>query len=214
MEHKPYKIALFGKANSGKDTAAKLIGRSLEIEVNGQTARDGRYELMAFATPIKRMLELMFPWADKECLYGPSHLRNEILPGSLDRSGHSLTYRQALIDLGKLGRSYNEDHWVEVFASTEKNLPTNYSGSNDFCKCAAHIATDGRYRNEFDFLRANGYTIIRINRKTNIIIDDTSETAQDAIKDSEFDVVLDNNGTLQNLQDKIPLITSKARKEQ
>jgi hypothetical protein len=212
MEYKPYKIALFGKANSGKDTTANLIGRSLEIAVNGSTAAYGNYELIAFATPIKKMLELMFPLADRQCLYGPSHLRNEILPHSLDRSGRPLTYRQVLIDLGKLGRTYDEDHWVKVFAIAEKKLPVG--NSNDLYKCAAYIATDGRYRNEFNYLRSNGYIIIRINRKVDTIIDDTSETAQDAIKDSEFDFILDNNGTLQDLQDRVSILISKLRKEQ
>jgi hypothetical protein len=211
MEYQPHKIALFGKASSGKDTAANLIGRALEIEVNGQSAAHGNYELLAFATPIKRMVELMFPWADKECLYGSSHLRNEILPGSLDRNGRPLTYRQALIDLGKLGRSYDEDHWVKTFAAAEKKLPRNYSAH--FNKCAAHIATDGRYRNEFDYLRSNGYMIIRINRQTDLVIDDSSETAQDTIKDGEFDLILDNNGTLQALRDKVAFIVSEVRKQ-
>src|ERR1700722_4549170 len=140
MEYKPHKIALFGKANSGKDTTANLIGTTLDIKINGKTAIYGNYELIAFATPIKRMLELMFPWASRKCLYGPSHLRNEILPYSLDRNGCPLTYRQALIDLGKLGRSYDEDHWVKVFSAVERELPMKYLGN--LHKCVAHIATD------------------------------------------------------------------------
>jgi hypothetical protein len=212
MDHKPYKIALFGKANSGKDTTANLIGSSLDIEINGQTIDCVNYELIAFATPIKRMLELMFPWANRKCLYGASHLRNEILPHALDRNGRPLTYRQALIDLGKLGRSYDEDHWVKVFSTAEKELPTKYIGN--LYRYVAYIANDGRYRNEFNYLRSNGYIIIRITRRTDIIIDDSSETAQDAIKDSEFDFVLDNNGTLQDLQDKVSFITSEIRKGQ
>ena len=212
MDHKPYKIALFGKANSGKDTTANLIGSSLDIEINGQTIDYVNYELIAFATSIKRMLELMFPWASRKCLYGASHLRNEILPHALDRNGCPLTYRQALIDLGKLGRSYDENHWVKVFATAEKELPTKYIGN--LYRCVAHIVVDGRYRNEFNYLRSNGYIIIRINRRTDIVIDDSSETAQDAIKDSEFDFILDNNGTLQDLQDKVSFIASEIQKGQ
>jgi hypothetical protein len=199
------KVALCGKANSGKNTTATLIAESL-------CKYPLEYKMMAFADPIKEMLLKMFPWADCECLYGSSKLRNNIIPHKIDKDGKSLTYRQALIDLGKLGRIYNEDQWVDVFDHRIKNMcpATGITGHSVGYKLI--IATDVRYRNEFEYLKENGYFQIKIFRDSDIIINDSSETNQDQIKNNEFDFILDNNGTLEDLKNNIKKIVSQIRK--
>lgn len=158
---------------------------------------------IAFADPIKRMVLEMFPWADRECLYGPSKLRNNIIPGTSSKNKKSLTYRQVLIDLGKQGRDYDEDHWVNIFDYTVKNYTV---------KPYKHIiCNDVRYRNEFDYLKANNYFLIRVLRNVDRI-NDSSETNQDEINNEEFDAIIDNNGTLQELEERVNQIVSQIRK--
>jgi hypothetical protein len=190
------KIAITGKANAGKNTTAMLIGETFGEQT--------QYKLLAFADPIKEMLLQMFPWAARKCLYGPSKLRNNIIPDALDKNGKPLTYRQVLIDLGRQGREYQEDHWIKVFNYRVKYmLPTSSK--------TAIIVTDVRYRNEFDYLKENGYYQIKILRNSDIVINDSSETNQDQIKNEEFDFILDNNGSLNDLNGNIKKIVSQIR---
>jgi hypothetical protein len=68
------------------------------------------------------------------------------------------------------------------------------------------IITDCRFRNEFDHLKSLGFYQIRLLRKDFTKIDDISETNQDGIADSEFDYVLHNNGTLEELEKEVKKI--------
>lgn len=180
------KIALTGKANTGKNTAAKLIIKALKFE-------EWQYALMAFADPIKEMIIEMFPWADKNCLYGSSELRSNIIPKAFDSNGNPLTYRQALIDLGTQGRKYNPNHWIEVF---------DYRVKNSFDPKLI-LCTDVRFRNEFDYLKENGYSIFKITRSSVATINHSTETNQDSIGLHEFDYVLNNDGSIIDLENNI-----------
>ena len=201
------KIALSGKANSGKNTTAHLIAdRFCEYTEE--------YDMLAFANPIKEMTLLMFPWADKECLYGPSKLRNNIIPYATNKQGEPLTYRQALIDLGTLGRSYKSDIWVDVLDSRIKDLPERsfYIPDNQsppppwFINKNLLLITDLRFVNEMEYLKSKDFFIIRLLRDTDQVINHGTETEQEKIRDDEFDLVIDNNTTLENLTKQIDQI--------
>src|SRR5271166_6519522 len=121
-----YKIAICGRANTGKNTLAKLLEQELYDKINKdwqaklgspstQSWTTFHGKSLAFADPIKEIVSIMFPYANKECLYGPSQLRAESIPGAF-KNGKPLTYRQALLDLGtEVGRSYNDKIWLENF---------------------------------------------------------------------------------------------------
>ena len=56
-----YKIALCGKANSGKDTVAKLIVKTLNYNYRGlEMCPASRFTTVAFADPIKKLLKQCF----------------------------------------------------------------------------------------------------------------------------------------------------------
>lgn len=191
------KIALCGKANTGKNTVAKLI--------SNEVCKDKESSFtLAFADPIKRMIMTMFPWADSECLYGSSELRSNVIPNILDKEGKPLTYRQLLIDLGTHGRAYDKNHWINVFDHTINFLPEDLSRRMLIC-------TDIRFRNEFDYLKSKGFYITRIYRNSIVTINHSTETNQDQIKDSEFNFVLDNNGSLEDLTKKVQEIVSQLK---
>jgi len=199
-----FKIAISGKANSGKNTLAHLLIEELDPLC---------YYIDAFANPIKSMIEQMIPNVDKNCLYGSSQLRSKVVNNDLfDKNGKPLTYRQLLIDLGTLGRSYNKNIWInkieeKVLSETQKMIKT--LGQSNYHKKSAYIITDCRFENEAEWLKNNYFYLIRIKRKDNIEINDATETAQDIIKDDFFDFIINNDSDLDSLRLKVKNIVAK-----
>lgn len=200
-----YKIAICGKANTGKNTLANLLYQEAYEKDNaaftakgglGLQAYSGQY--MAFADPIKEIVMTMFPRANKECLYGPSHLRAEVIPGAF-KDGKPLTYRQALIDIGtEVGRKYSDSVWLENFDHRFEKVLSKKRPPNIV------VVTDVRFRNEFDHLKKKDFFQIRLYRETGAPeIQHISETGQSSIKDEEFDYVLFNTKTLDELKEEV-----------
>ena len=181
------KIAISGKANAGKNTLADMLGKIL---------KPNNYRIIAFADPIKRIVLEMFPSANEEFLWGPSALRNTKIEGAVDSLKNHLTYRQVLLDLGKLGRSYNSDIWIDAtIQHTNKHLRSN---PDDLI-----IIADVRFRNELSALKRDGFTVCRITRPTNNFeLNDISEVDLDGVPDSEFHFVIHNDGSINSLAEK------------
>lgn len=193
-----YKIALTGKAKTGKNTVARILKKEFR---NRKDLNCWDCEYIAFANPIKSMIRLMFPQLPEKCLTGSSKFRSEIIPGAF-KDGKPLTVRQLLIDLGTgLGRSYKEDIWLDTF---------NYSFNKAVAK-GKHlvIVTDVRFRNEFDHLKSLGFYQIKLLRDSYTEINHASETNQDSISDDEFDSIINNNGSLSNLKKEVSNIVSQ-----
>jgi GTPase SAR1 family protein len=187
-----YKIAICGKANTGKNTLANLLCEEIYQKDKPEIFFS---KFMAFADPIKEIVMTMFPRVSKECLYGPSQLRAEAIPGAF-KDGKPLTYRQALIDIGtEVGRKYSDRIWLENFDHRFEMLSSNNN---------VVIVTDVRFRNEFDHLKEKGFFQIRLYRDTGAPeIQHISETGQSSIKDEEFDYVLHNNKSLDDLKEEV-----------
>lgn len=184
-----YRIAITGKANSGKNTVGKLLSRAL-------CKTDSHF--IAFADPIKEMARIAFPEIPRKWLYGSSKLRAQVIPDAF-KNGSPLTVRQLLIDLGNdFGRKYRTDLWLKNFdIAYEKLLRKN----------AQFVAvTDVRFRNEFDHLKDRGFFQIRLLRDSHLKIDDESETNQDNIRNEEFNAIIHNNGTMRELKAEVEKI--------
>jgi hypothetical protein len=200
-----YKIAICGRANTGKNTLANLLSHEIcckndeEFQARnpGATLQFFSWKSMAFADPIKEIVEIMFPNCNKECLYGPSALRSEAIPGAF-KDGKPLSYRQALIDIGtEVGRAYNDKLWLENFDHRYSQLLINK-------KYNLLIVTDVRFRNEYEHLKKLGFFQIRLYRETGMSeINHVSETDQNSIRDEEFDYVLFNNKSLDDLKEEV-----------
>jgi len=184
-----YKIAITGKANSGKNTVSRLLFKELKLT----TAK-----YLAFADPIKEMIQTAYPELPREWLYGSSELRKNVIPGAF-KNGVPLTVRQLLIDIGNFGRAYKHDIWLRNF-DIRLNTALKLKKKD---KPQAIIVTDCRLRNEFDHLKSLGFYQIRLLRNNHAKINDISETNQDDIDDSEFNSVLYNNGTLEELENRV-----------
>jgi hypothetical protein len=184
------KIAICGKAGSGKDTAGQYFRDLTTVSTK-----------IAFADPIKEIARTMFPYVPRKCFYGDSKYRATIIPKAF-KNGQPLTVRQLLIDIGTgLGRQYYENTWLDAF-----DFALNKAEKNDVNLV---IVTDVRFRNEFDHLKSKGFFMIRLKRNEFTAINDISETNQDGILDSEFDCILENNETKDELNDKIIQIYQK-----
>lgn len=187
-----YKIAISGKANTGKNTLSKMIVKMLR-------APSDRYlsvKYLAFADPIKEMILTMYPTLPRKFLYGSSQFRNEIIPGAF-KDGKPLTVRQLLLDLGtEVGRGYKETVWLDNFDYRFQAHQNN--------RTKIVVVTDTRFRNEFEHLQSKGFYQIRLYRDTGSpTINHRSESDQYTIKDDEFDYVVHNNRSLKDLKKEV-----------
>lgn len=181
------KIAFSGKANSGKDTAAKLL-----IECFLKINNDSKTKSAALADPIKEMIKVMFPRTDDSILYGPSVNRMRTVPGAVFED-QPLTYRKLLQNLGtEVGRGYKETVWLDVMDYKMEKAENDGIG--------LFIVTDVRFRNEFDHLKESGCVMVRVKRGAQFVMGHSSEVEQESIKDDEFHYIIDNNGTLDDLK--------------
>lgn len=195
-----YKIAISGKANTGKNTISKIIADELREKKRKWYRKRGyvppaqQVKYMAFADPIKKLIEVMFPQTPKNWLYGPSKCRNGIIPGAL-KDGKPLTVRQLLLDLGTgVGRGYKDSIWLDNF-----EYRFNKNKKSDIV-----VVTDVRFRKEFEYLKNKGFYQIRLYRETGQPdIKHTSETDQKSIADKEFDYLLINNKPLVDLKKEV-----------
>lgn len=193
-----HKIAITGKANTGKNTLANLIVESFPGKDNYLFYK---CKLIAFADPLKKIAKIMFPFLKKSDLYGSSKNRSKTIEGAKNSEGNPLTIRQCLIDVGsKLGRGYNDSIWLNVFNDRfKKEVKKNIQ---------LVIVTDVRFRNEFDHLKNQGFFMVKLIRHYLEQSSDASETNQDGIDNAEYDFIVYNNSDLQSLENNAKLIST------
>lgn len=181
------RIAISGKARSGKNTAAEIIKNYLEdcgVEC----------KIFAFADPIKEMIMKMFPKTDPQALWGPSELRSTIIPNCKDSEGKPLTVRQVCLDLGKQGRIYNQDTWI---LSTIDSIDNFIKEKSD----RAAILVDLRFFNEFMYLNDRNFFTCRITRPVlRKEVQDISEVDLDDVSNDKFNCFIENNSTLEDFE--------------
>lgn len=183
MSGNQLRIAISGKARTGKNTVADLIIKHLNL-------KESEYRIRAFADPMKQIIEVMFPNASKECLYGASELRSNVIEDFYrSDDGKLLTYRTALTDIGKKARQYNQNIWVYNF---HKDLLAH-------THVHAYVASDLRFINEFNYLKEQDFYLIRVLRDGTSVGTDVSETEQEQISDDKFDRVIHNDFSIETL---------------
>lgn len=203
-----YKIAITGKANSGKNTLGKLLSEEINNQCIEKFLCGSDTYYIAFADPIKKMISLMFPSLPKEYLYGPSSYRNEKIPNAF-KDGQPLTVRQLLMDLGTgIGRTYNTKIWLDAFDVAYEQAKAYSSALDEEEQHDSIIVTDVRFRNEFDHLKELNFYQIKLLRESHTKINHASEINQDSIKDNEFDYIVYNNGTLDDLKKEVAKIVA------
>lgn len=181
-----YNLALLGKAQSGKDTAARFL------------VADAKYTALAFADPLRSLVWDINPYVPT----APGitvRLRSLIADVGWDYA--KTTYpevRRLLQDVGQAMRERDPDHWVSV---TRRTVDAGLSWNMPI------VVTDVRYRNELDMLTQRGFRSVRIIRPGagagGVAASHPSETALDDV-DTDFEV--SNAGSLEDLHQHITTI--------
>lgn len=181
------KIAIIGKARSGKNTFANL----LQMEFKKKYVDSNIYQL-AFANSIKRIFSSYFPEADNNYLFGPSELRSNIIDSKyVNDNGIPISYRDGIIAIGEMGRSLNANFWINKLNEEFNHI--SFQSLNNLV-----LITDVRRQNEFDYCKSNGYYIVNILRETQTS-NHSTETDQETFRQLS-DLVIDNTLPLSNLE--------------
>jgi len=181
------KIAIIGKARSGKNTFANL----LQMEFKNKYVDSNIYQF-AFANPIKRIFSSYFPEADSKYLFGPSELRSNIIhPKYVNDNNIPITYRDGIIAIGEMGRSLNSNFWINKL--NEEFNTINFQSLHNLI-----LITDVRRQNEFDYCKSNGYYMVNILRDSQTS-NHSTETDQETFRQLS-DLVIDNTLPISNLE--------------
>jgi hypothetical protein len=206
-------IAISGLAGSGKNEEANVL-----ISECG-------WVNVSFADKMKRICKDLYGFTDEQ-LWGPSEKRNAPdlrYPRFMKADGEVadyLTPRLALQELGSWGRKCYPDVWAEYAMSVSKKvLDQNASYHHTvglltdpypaYQKKAVDgvVISDLRFRNELEAVKRNGGKVWRVVRPgaglEGEYAQHESETEQLTIPDSDFDLVIHNEGTLDDLKAKV-----------
>ena len=184
------KIAIAGKAKSGKNTLADLLGQESKL----------KYQVFAFADPIKEMVMQMWPNTNRNVLWGPSELRSLYVPDSDDK----ICFRDVIVDLGTYGRSIYNNIWVnstlnKIYPLLEEDLELA-------------IISDVRYMNEYNKIKDDFITIRIIRTNNEYTYDHDSEKDLDVVDNSEFDYVVYNDSDIDSLKENCKILLQEILK--
>lgn len=170
-------VAIIGKAGAGKDTVARLLD---EVAPG--------FIMLAFADQMKWFYHAIF---------------TSVPPEPKPRKGYQW--------FGQMMRSHYADVWV-------KHLAENYSSIKEWMSNPV-IITDVRQPNEYEWCKENGFVIVKvtasgytrlermINRGDNFKMEDLHHETESYIDGFEYDFLIDNSGTIEDLKEQIKRLT-------
>lgn len=187
-------IGVSAKIGSGKDTFFEILSKKT----------GGVYENKKFAYKLKQIASILTgipieKFEDQE--FKKTELGKEwnklkysgdpfINNSNLEIYEHVMTVREFL---QKLGTEAMRD-------GLHRNVWVNSLFSDFVSEKSKWCITDMRFKNELESVKKNSGITVRINRPNCLIIDHPSETELD---NEEFDYVIENNGTLEEFEQKI-----------
>jgi len=179
-------LGMVGKARSGKDTFNMYLLDAL-CDIYGKEFKE--FAVIAFAQELKSMCMKHFGLLYDQ-VYGNS---KEVVDKRYKKpNGDYWTAREIMQAFGEFYRTIDYDYWVNLVGEMiDANPDANY------------VITDVRHRNESDFVKNKGGILIKIVRKDLIEIhgmDHISEIALDDMPDNYFDITINNDGSLEDLQ--------------
>ena len=180
-------IGISGHAYSGKDTFSNYFIK-LFSEIYSVV-----FEQLAFATCLKELCRDQFNltydqlWGDLKEAPDERYSRPSI--GSITPTEY-WTPREIMQSVGELNRSIDTDYWVRLLDKKIKHF-----------KYKNVIITDVRHINESEYIKSNGGLLIQICRdgKVSNSKDHISEVGLDNVGDDYFNLVVNNNGSLDDL---------------
>ncbi len=205
-------LGVSGKINSGKDTLAEIINKLLIT--NGKEP----FENKKFAGKLKTIASILtgIPVEEfedqefKKSLLSPEW--GTVKENSFDdiKFNHLMTVRELLQKLGTeaMRNGLHTNVWVNALFADYK-CPECNSIPNQVCfghRNPKWIITDMRFPNEMEAVKDRGGITIRVTRPGNAKEDHISETALD---DAKFNYEILNDGTLEDLVEKVRKILIK-----
>lgn len=210
MERVNMLLGISGVASSGKDATADFF------------VKEFGFTRMSLADPLKQICRNVYAFTDQQ-LWGPSQFRNAEDSRYPRPNGTCLSPREALQTLGtEWGRNCYPNTWAELCVRTAQTLLTEPGYQYDQKQglyyqdelggtTAGNTVTvkgvvipDCRFRNELTAIKAVGGKVLRIVRPGAGLSGGRelhpSETEQASIPDAEFDLVIQNSGTLEDLR--------------
>ena len=176
----PVIIALSGKKGSGKDTVANML------EYYFKDYHHQRLHKVAFADPVREIASIIA--STPQVHFIDRYWKEQPVSSSDKRSP-----REYLRLVGQsLKSALGSDVWIRVMDTRVFTFNTK--------NC---VITDVRFRNELDYVKEKGAFLIKIERDGCEGDDDVSETEMDGFKDEEFDLIIKNNGTREELSETI-----------
>lgn len=179
-------IGLLAKKRHGKDTVADYLVEKYDFTKD------------AFANPIKEACGLLFGFSHEQ-LYGD--LKEEIDPnwGITPRTVMQFVGTEVFRhDINKIIPNIGSNFWVNSFRARFNNSVKNN-------KNFKVVIADMRFPNEVDEIHKMGGLVIKIER-SGISSSDEHESETSIDKIENYDILLENNGTLQDLYHKINVI--------
>ena len=177
------KIALCGKAGSGKDTVLAIMKKLLPQNLVICEDR--------FALPVKTCIAGFL--GDTVENLNKSVIKHRELPSTWfteDSHNKHLTIRDLHTIIGDaLKGTFGPD----IFATSLIERAEKFKGDHFF-------VVDLRFPNEAAVLRLNGFQLIKINRNACEVVNHSSEQYIDSI---EADHILNNNGSIEELEYKV-----------
>ena len=176
--------SLMGKARVGKSTFAEFL-------IDEFTLRGKHYYQIAFADELKRMCMELFKleydqlWGDRKEYTDLRFVKNHF--GVSSNPADYWSAREIMQEVGEFFRKIDYDFWV-------KKVDEKIKGCDDW------IITDVRHLNEADYTRDKGFliNIVRKNAEEIHGMSHESETALDKYED--YDLLIENDGTLLDLR--------------
>lgn len=197
-------IGLSGKYQSGKDTVGKLIQKIL-YEKKPHDVVLSEWGIKKFAGKLKEMAALFLG------VSVPAFENQRFKEKVLGPEWGGMTVREFLQRLGTdaVRDNLHVDAWVnaamadyyityDVYREGKLVIPA---------KSKKWIFTDTRFPNEAKAIKDRGGVLIKIVRDTGNNDPHISETALDEY--TEWDYILDNNGTLEGLEERVRVMCTK-----
>ena len=176
-------IVLSGKKRVGKDTVADILEKYLG---------GSNFERFSIASYLKRGVAALVNKSQAELEKGKDvlDLSNGVTPRDLYKSIGDLIR-------DSLGKTFFINTLIEEVLKSQKIV----------------VISDMRYRHEYEELKKLDPVFIRIKNKNLPKDDHTSETDLDPIPDSEFNYVIDNEGTISDLEKKVLEIIKESKND-
>jgi dephospho-CoA kinase len=204
-------IGINGRINSGKDTVGNLI-KDINCENN--------WEIKKFARKLKETASLLtgipvekFEDQEFKKTFLDAHWNKEIFENktSLDKDNKAynksiikpMTVRELLQILGTdaLRNNLHPDTWVNALMCYY--IPYSVKGSDYEEYESNWIITDMRFPNEMQAVKANGGITIRVVRPSDKEISLDLHPSETSLDDAKFDYEIVNDGTMEDLKEKV-----------